>query len=86
MPEALTEIVQAGFDARLRALRVPGPLVTQGSPSCHTARRSRGVRAPAGPGRAKEEAASRGAELAGDDWIALVPDAVERSKMRCLRT
>jgi hypothetical protein len=84
MPEALTEIVQAGFGARLRALRVPGPLVTQGSPSCRTAPvpwRAGGRRARPCQGRGRE----RGAELAGDDWIALVPDAVERSKMRCLR-
>ncbi|MDX6394337.1 MAG: hypothetical protein QOJ73_5400 [Streptosporangiaceae bacterium] len=32
MPGSLTEIVHAGFDARLRALRVPGPLVKYRSP------------------------------------------------------
>jgi hypothetical protein len=82
---SLTEIVQAGFDVRWRALRIPGPLVKYRSPSCHTApipwrAGARGARPCQGRGR------ERGAELAGDDWIALVPDAVARSKTRCLRT
>jgi hypothetical protein len=79
------EIVQAGFDARLRGLRVPGPLVKQRSPSCHTApipRRAGARRAGPCQGGGRE----RGAEPVGDDRIALVPDAVERSKTRCPRT
>jgi hypothetical protein len=37
MPSSLTEIVHAGFAARLRAFRVPAPLVKYSSPSSQTA-------------------------------------------------
>src|ERR1039457_210239 len=58
-PGNLTEIVQAGFNARFRALRVPGPLVKYKVAIVPHRADPGGVRAPVRPDRAQEEAGQR---------------------------
>src|SRR5690242_9507393 len=85
MPGSLTEIVQAGVRRQVACLASTGPAgETQVAVVPYRADPGRAGACRAGlcQGTGRE----RGAELAGDDRIALVPGAVERSKMRCRRT